>query len=211
MGRGSRRGTVRTPDHLLGRRKIGKVQADSRLRGEKEMVCDEETIRRASAEELREMRLWLFKESVRLENEQVTLDLRFDELERFQMECEKELKADRAKVERDRKLLEEDRDLFNKRLDILHKGFDELTMDRKKLEREWVRLETEKGIQSEKSFRKDEVFFRGAEGPLAIRKRYKDLMKIYHPDNLHGDHEVVDMINDEYNQLMRPYAELRKA
>ncbi len=44
------------------------------------------------------------------------------------------------------------------------------------------------------------LLFRGATNPLALRKRYKDLMKIFHPDNLSGDGELVQMINREYNR-----------
>ncbi len=172
---------------------------------------NEEQIVRASGKDLQEMRLWLFKESVRLENEQVSLDMRFDELERFQMESEKELAAEKARLAAERKNLEEDRALFQKQLAILHRGFEELSGDKKKLEREWVRLEQEKGFIEEDRFERDMVFFRGAEGPLALKKRHKDLMKIYHPDNMHGDHEIVDRINEEYSLLIRQYEDYKKA
>ena len=166
---------------------------------------------RASGKDLQDMRLWLFKESVRLENEQVSLDMRFEELEKFQLESEKELAAEKLKLSADRKSLDEDRALFQKQLAILHRGFEELSGDRKKLEREWVKLEQEKGFIEEDRFERDMLFFRGAEGPLALKKRYKDLMKIYHPDNMHGDHEVVDRINEEYSQLIRQYEDYKKA
>ena len=172
---------------------------------------DEEQIVRASSRDLKEMRLWLFKESVRLENEQVSLDMRFDELERFQLESEKELAAEKIRIARERKKLDEDRELFQKQLDILHRGFDELSGDRKKLEHEWVRLEQEKGYLAQERYEGEILFFRGAEGPLALKKRYRDLMKIYHPDNLHGDHQVVDRINEEYCELIRPYENYKNA
>ena len=44
------------------------------------------------------------------------------------------------------------------------------------------------------------VLFRGVSNPLALRKRYKDLLKIFHPDNLCGDAELVQMINREYEK-----------
>ena len=36
-------------------------------------------------------------------------------------------------------------------------------------------------------------------------KRYKDLLKIYHPDNTHGDNNIVLAINEEYERLLRFY------
>ena len=44
------------------------------------------------------------------------------------------------------------------------------------------------------------VLFRGANNPLALRKRYKDLLKIFHPDNLCGDGKLVQLINREYER-----------
>lgn len=181
-------------------------------------MIEEEQIAGASEEELSKLRLWLFKESVRLENEQISLDMRFEELEQFQLDAERELAAERAKFERertqlecDRKKLEEEQIFFVKRLEILRQGFDELNGDKKRLERDRMRFEQERGRFVDRSYDREMVFFRGAEGPLAIRKRYKDLMKIYHPDNLHGDREIVDRINDEYNDCMRPYEMYKKA
>ena len=43
--------------------------------------------------------------------------------------------------------------------------------------------------------------FAGVKNTLALKKRYRDLLKIYHPDNLAGDKEVVQAINKEYERL----------
>ena len=98
--------------------------------------------------------------------------------------------------------------LFDKRLQILQDGFRELDQDRKKLEREWTRLRREKEMLEE-----DMAFglidgqglvhqlFCGVNNSLTLKKRYKDLIKIYHPDNLAGNHEMVLLINKEYETL----------
>ncbi len=36
---------------------------------------------------------------------------------------------------------------------------------------------------------------------VALKKRYKDLLKIYHPDNICGDNEILLKINKEYEEL----------
>ena len=49
------------------------------------------------------------------------------------------------------------------------------------------------------------LLFRNATNPLTLRKRYKDLMKIFHPDNIAGDHDMVLIINRIYEELKRDY------
>ena len=50
----------------------------------------------------------------------------------------------------------------------------------------------------EGSFTAVQLLFRGVNNPLALRKRYRDLIKIFHPDNLFGDGELAGQINKEY-------------
>ena len=86
-------------------------------------------------------------------------------------------------------------------------------MDRRQFERERKDYERQKQKQQQRNripFRKTysgspdvSVFFRGVNNPLALRKRYRDLMKIFHPDNLCGDEAVVKAINDEFERLKR--------
>ena len=45
-----------------------------------------------------------------------------------------------------------------------------------------------------------ELFFRGVATQQSLKKRYKDLIKIYHPDNVDGDNSLVIEINKEYDQ-----------
>ena len=40
---------------------------------------------------------------------------------------------------------------------------------------------------------------------LALKKRYKDLIKIYHPDNLDGDTGTIQEINREYERLKKVF------
>lgn len=43
------------------------------------------------------------------------------------------------------------------------------------------------------------------EDTASLKKRYKALLKIYHPDNMHGDKELLQAINTEYERLSRFY------
>ena len=45
-------------------------------------------------------------------------------------------------------------------------------------------------------------FFEGCKTPEAIKRRYRDLCKVYHPDNGNGSEAIFNAICDEYNRLM---------
>lgn len=52
---------------------------------------------------------------------------------------------------------------------------------------------------------KGELFFSGVGSKQSLKKRYKDLIKIYHPDNMDGDTDTIQEINSEYNKLCALY------
>ena len=86
---------------------------------------------------------------------------------------------------------------------ILQDGFRQLEEGRKALDKQKKELsalnirnrEQEEDLLSENTVRR---LFSGINNTLALRKRYRDLIKIFHPDNLFGDEELVQMINKEY-------------
>lgn len=51
-----------------------------------------------------------------------------------------------------------------------------------------------------------DMFFIGVTSRQALKKRYKELIKIYHPDNLGGDTETIQEINREYEKLKKLYS-----
>ena len=88
---------------------------------------------------------------------------------------------------------------------ILQEGFRQLEEDRKKFEQErQILIEEAREQQAtgqatgEGSFTAVQLLFRGVNNPLALRKRYRDLIKIFLPDNLFGDGELAGQINKEY-------------
>ena len=113
----------------------------------------------------------------------------------------------------ERKRLKEESLFFEKKMEILQDGFKQLEEDRRRLAQERRNLEVEREVQASRSsidFYGDgsivELLFRNATNPLALRKRYKDLIKIYHPDNIAGDEELVQMINREFARRRREEA-----
>ena len=168
----------------------------------------EETLENASKDELNELKAWLFRENVRL----ITAAKELEEMqERFAQEKEQfqdEVKAINRKISVERDRLKEDSLFFEKKMDILKNGFAQLDMDRRRLEKERTRMEAQREVMEQPAYgmsRDISAFFRGVKNPLALKKRYKDLIKIFHPDNVAGDKEIIQMINIEYENLKRNY------
>ncbi|WP_029321313.1 hypothetical protein [Butyrivibrio sp. AE3004] len=176
-----------------------------------EKFISEEKIDKATEEELLEMKLWIYKESQRLEHEQIIVDRKVAEIEKEMNNFRDRFQFERSKFEHDKQKFQDDKVLFDQQIEILKEGFDKLNVDKKKLERERKKFEQEKGYLREEEYSRAEFFFEGVNSLLALKKRYRDLMKIYHPDNMCGDHRICDMINEEYNILLRQFDAYMKA
>ncbi len=173
------------------------------------MMDLEDIINAESEEELREAKLWLFRENIRIQNERRELETQQDKFQKEKAEFSSELDALNRRVLLERKRLKEENLFFNKKMEILQNGFRQLDEDRKALEQERKKLAAQKentvGQVPLLSSISDiaEVLFRSADNPLALRKRYRDLVKIFHPDNLFGDEELAQQINREFIRRRR--------
>lgn len=170
-----------------------------------------------SEEELEELKKWLFSEQIRLDEKEKEIQ---DLLRRFEEE-KKQFKLDmrsisrRLQVEKERLLHEQQ--LIDKKQEILESAFKELDSDRKKLEREKAKVETEKRFYERENkefmaremspYMSETIYFKGITNLVALRKRYKDLMKVYHPDNLTGDHDTLILIGNEYEFMKKKLAQ----
>ena len=136
------------------------------------------------------------------------------------------LEEERKVLDEQRRTLERERREFtrwveieDRRLEQQQKLFD---MKFKLLEEELVKLATEKermkkqrafyrrvneftAVSSTEHVVKGDLFFSGVESKQSLKKRYRDLIKIYHPDNLDGDKNTIQEINSEYHKLCAQY------
>lgn len=168
----------------------------------------EETLENASKEELNELKSWLFRENVRLITAAKELEEMQEQFTREKEQFQDEVKAMNRKISVERERLKDDSLFFEKKMDILKNGFAQLDMDRRRLEKERARMEAQREVMEQPAYgmgRDVSAFFRGVKNPLALKKRYKDLIKIFHPDNVAGDKEIIQMINIEYENLKRDY------
>jgi len=128
---------------------------------------------------------------------------------------QEEMKALNRKVLMERKRLKEDELFFEKKMDILKSGFAQLEADKQALQEERIRFEAEKDMARQSRVVLDagsvKLLFKGINNPLALKKRYRDLSKIFHPDNLCGDTEVLQLINETYESLLEEIGWQKKA
>lgn len=155
-----------------------------------------------------ELKHWLFLENVKLNQQRQQLESDIEDLNRRRAEFENEKKRrDRELELRERKLSRE-KDLFDKQWKIVERELVRMAKDRDRMAREKAYIQRERdelkrlrqAAPSELSVRSG-TFFLGVSSLSGLKKRYRELMKIYHPDNEDGDENTVLFINKEYEKL----------
>lgn len=167
------------------------------------MIDWEEIIKAENMDELKEAKLWLFQENMRLENERNEFIQSRDKFFKERVKLRDELDDLNRRTVLERKRLKEENLFFEKKMMILQDGFRKLEEDRRSFEKEkramWAEITRLQEMNMESSANDTaEVLFRSVNNPLALRKRYRDLVKIFHPDNMFGDEELVQQINKEF-------------
>jgi len=142
---------------------------------------------------------WCFHETVKIERERQDLK---DEKERFESERrafydEKDSYESKQRIERAK--FENESHVFDMKLKILQDELRKMAAEREELRRE--REYTERKTREQKASQ-EILFFAGVFTEEGLKKRYKNLMKIYHPDNMDGDEATLIAINEEYERIM---------
>lgn len=176
----------------------------------------EKTLVEGSKEELDDLKAWLFKENIRLEMERSELKRLEEKFLKEKQQFQTEMTEVNRRLVIERKRLKQDETFFDKKMDILKNGFAQLDAERRKFEKERMAFEAKKSAhecyqRQEKNLDMAQMLFLGVKSQLALKKRYKDLIKMFHPDNIAGDHEMVLMINSVYEDLKREYEIGRQA
>lgn len=175
-----------------------------------------------SPEELEALKLQLFRENVRIKTDKADLEDLKDEISREKLELDelksqlekskkqfdKEVSEINSTIESNRKKLENDIIFLNKKQMVLENGFKQLDVDRQRLNNE--KSEFKKLKESQVNIRRNipvleyrqGIFFKGITNEKALKKRYKDLIKVFHPDNISGDTDTLQNINREYETLL---------
>jgi len=155
-------------------------------------------------DEMNEKKKWLFKESIRIETEKTNI-----ENERKVVEIQKGLlQRQQSKNMLLKKQLENQKNLFDKQWQILEIETRKLVSDQQKFEQDKLKYKDNVNREARKNMSatvNSKMFFKGVADTKSLKKRYKELLKIYHPDNMHGDNSLIQAINAEYENLLRFY------
>lgn len=160
----------------------------------------EDLVQATSDEELKNIKSWLFQEYIRISNEKTELEESKKNFIRERAQFQDERNLFNRKVGFEKKRLKDESIFFDKKMQILQEGFRQLEMDRKNFERERILLNNQKDYSNIVCSELGQLFFAGVDNPLGLKKRYRDLIKIFHPDNLCGDERIVQLINQEYEK-----------
>ncbi len=140
---------------------------------------------------------------------QDTIDMQ--ELEKRHKELEKawnDLLKEKREVEARIHTLEQQEKQFEMKWEMLIRETQQLADDKQQFERkkkfyEHVQsnVQEEYSVTTSENVVSGEMFFSGVSDKTALTKRYKHLIKIYHPDGDAGDTATVAEINREYEDL----------
>jgi len=167
------------------------------------------SIENASIEQLEQIKLWLFQENIRIENEKEELEKKKKEFAQEKAILKRQISELECRNHIDQQQLTQEKMLFKQKWSILENAYRDLHEERKKVEIEKQQLIRENKYTGRHYSNSMTVspgfFFKGVDNSLALKKRYKDLIKIFHPDNIAGDNETVQIINSEYGLLKDAY------
>ncbi len=141
----------------------------------------------------------------------MTLSEERRELDEQKRILDREKKEFFRKVEIEDRRLEQQRTLFEMKFKILEDELVKLAAEREEIEKKKAFYDMVDDFH-EKAYRQipdqqvGELFFRGVVTQQSLKKRYKDLIKIYHPDNIDGDNALVLEITKEYDHLKQVLA-----
>lgn len=181
-----------------------------------------------SPEELEELKVKLFRENVRVKTDKSDIEdmkIRIDQekneleeekkkieelrecLEKDRKQFEKEVEDVNKALEESKKKLEYDEAFLSKKQMVIESGFKQLDADRQRLHQEkeeFRKLRERVPVQRHApvlEYRQG-IFFKGVTDEKGLKKRYKDLIKVFHPDNFNGDNVTLQNINREYETLL---------
>lgn len=148
---------------------------------------------------------WCFNETVEIARNRQALEEQQKEIEDARIQLKKEQEEFKRKMEWEEQRLRREQELFEMKLRILEEELQKFATDKEKFEQQKAFYERVNEFQSRESEESNvvrgEMFFIGVENRDSLKKRYKDLIKIYHPDNAAGDTTTIQEINNEYQKL----------
>ena len=161
-------------------------------------------------DEIMAFQQWFFKKTIEIEHDRRKLE---DDKRRLALQREK-LERERRdfcrQKDADARFRAQEEYVLQMKQQVLEDELRKLADEKQHLERKREFYDRVRQFQQKQephrepenpSIVKGELFFIGVQSEIALKKRYKDLVRIYHPDNICGDTETLQEINREYDRL----------
>lgn len=154
---------------------------------------------------------WCYQETDNIERKRQALRKEKGEIERERRKLEREKRDFLNFKNSEGKRIENEKKFFETKWRILEEELKKVADEKVQVEkqRNFYRYltEHEKSTEDKTSNKvvRGDMFFVGVEDKQSLKKRYKDLIKIYHPDNVAGDIGTIQEINREYDRLQEQY------
>ncbi|MCI8426100.1 MAG: hypothetical protein HFJ03_00895 [Lachnospira sp.] len=155
-----------------------------------------------SEDEIEYKKRWVFEQIIKINEKDKELEdeRKLIEIQKGMLERQKRRNLLLSKQ------LENQKNLFDQQWQIMENGFHQLALDKERFEREklvyrdTVYREARRGMNYSENVK---LFFKGVDDTTSLKKRYKELLKIFHPDNTHGDSQLIQAIMSEYETQRR--------
>ena len=163
----------------------------------------------ADEKELSDIKEWFFAENIRLLEEREKLEADRRDFEKEKNAAMDELNGKIITTELQFRQLEERNKLVSEQLERIQQEYNRIESMKKNIEEEKETFEKIKKFrrpaQNTVTYVGTDFLFKGVDDDKSLKKRYRDLLKIFHPDNLSGDTSVIQNINKEYEALKKIY------
>ncbi len=166
------------------------------------MAEEFEMTQQLSEDEIECKKRWVFEQIIKINEKDKELEdeRKLIEIQKGMLERQKRRNLLLSKQ------LENQKNLFDQQWQIMENGFHQLALDKERFEREklvyldTVYREARRGMNYSENVK---LFFKGVDDTNSLKKRYKELLKIFHPDNTHGDSQLIQAIMSEYETQKR--------
>lgn len=154
-------------------------------------------------EELRKQLCQDFEKTLKQEKDEIAKQRRLLEKEQREFDRSREFEKKRN---------EQEKQLFDMKWHMLEDEWRKLAAERERIEHRrsfYARLEEfeRQGQEKQNTIESCSLLYVGVTDHASLKKRYRDLLKIYHPDNQSGDKEMVQRISDEFENLKKRFEE----
>jgi hypothetical protein len=155
---------------------------------------------------------WCFKQTVEIEHTKKKLADEQLKLEEERQNLDREKRDFLYRKDMDQSRIRQEQHLFDMKWKILEDELQKLAVEKQQVQKQkefysrvhdYENTSKHNPTYTATSVVKGEMFFIGVINEDSLKKRYKDLIKIYHPDNLAGDSGTIQEINREYDKLKK--------